>query len=373
MPNLLAQLNFPQGSYTGALVLFWGAMLIVCMSLWALESRNKVTAIKAETLLFWVFGLLMVAFAALRPIGIARDDLPYLDIYNNVCPTLTCNQWIQGARDWGWYSSVGLLKSLVPDPSVMLWLGAAALLLKLGVIYSLTRRPLITLLLYSALFYEVQDLTAWRVSLAIAFFMVAIWLVARTRTYLNSWALFCCGLFHKQAFVAPLILLGGLLKKNAWWLTLVCLATIVLMIFGLYPQLQEMFPSMGADIQQVAVAQGLDSYIAAKNSGAYQGWRNAPLVVYPQILLMLWFVLRDKTSNAYLDSLITGSLAMGCLFLWGFASLPDVQVRFFEFFMVPTVLLVGMRRLNGLELISVVAVSGAYLIKYNFLAHLLGA
>lgn len=373
MDRIVEYLKSLQGSYSGVFVLFWGAMLVTCISLWVLESRKNTITLKAETRLFWVFGLLMVAFAALRPIGIARDDLAYVDIYNTVCPTLTCNQWIQGTRDWGWYSSVGLLKSLVPDLRVMLWLGAAALLAKLGVIYSLSRRPLLTLLLYSGVFYEVQDLTAWRVSLAIAFFMAAIWLIVRSRTYLNAWTLFCCGLFHKQAFVAPLILLGGALRKKVWWLTIACFAPIVLMIFGVYPQLHEIFSSKSGEFQQVAVAQALDSYLAAKNAGVYQGWRTAPLVVYPQIFLMLWLVIRDKASNERLKSLIAGCLAMGSLFLWGFASLPDAQIRFFEFFMVPTVLLVGMRRLNGLELISLVAVSGAYLIKYNLVAHLLGA
>jgi hypothetical protein len=62
---------------------------------------------------------------------------------------------------------------------------------------------------------------------------------------------------------------------------------------------------------------------------------------------------------------------MGCIFLWCFASLPDAQVRFFEFFMAPTVLLAGMRRLNVLELAGVFAVSGAFVIKYNVLHHLL--
>lgn len=342
-----------------------------CVAIRVLEFRKSSVTIKAETILFWVFGLAMVAFAALRPIGIARDDLPYLEIYNAVCPTFTCSQWIQGPRDWGWYSLVGLLKSLVPDPRVMLWLAAAGLLLKLGVIYCLARRSLPVLLLYLGLFYEVQDLTAWRVSLAITSFMVGIWSIVRFRTYWNSWTLFACGFFHKQAFVAPLILMGGFFKKNPWLLIVACLAPVVLLLLSIYPQLQQVIPEMSSELKRIVVEQGLDAYVAAKNAGRYIDWRNAPVVVYPQIFLILWLLLRYRLSNDWLESLMAGCLAMGCIFLWGFASLPDAQVRFFEFFMGPTVLLAGVRRLNALELTGVFAVSGVFVIKYNVIHHLL--
>lgn len=346
-------------------------MLISCVGLWALEFNKAQLSIKLERILFWAFAAVMTIFTALRPIGIARDDLAYLEIYNTVCPTLSCGQWIQGARDWGWYSLVGLLKSWVPDPKVMLWLGAVALLLKLGVIYSFARRPLFVLLLYVGLYYEVQDLTAWRASLAISVFWLSIWLIARLRNYSNAWMLFACGLFHKQAFVAPLILVGGFLKQRCCLLIAVCYAPILFLLLSFYPELDQILANMGFEIQRAVVNQGLDGYIAAKNAGVYQGWRNAPIVVYPQIILIFWLLIRDSRSNEWLESLMTGCLAMGCLFLWGFASLPDAQVRFFEFFMVPTVLLVGMRRLNALEMVGLILVSGIYMVKYNVVHHLL--
>ena len=346
-------------------------MTFTCVGLWVLESSTNKIRVSVEGGLFWLFGAAMIAFAAFRPIGIARDDLNYLEIYNSVCPTLSCGQWVQGGRDWGWYSLVGLLKSLVPDPRVMLWLGAVGLFLKLGVIFSLTRRPLLVLLLYMSIYYEVQDLTAWRASLAIAVFMAGVWLVTRFRTYQYSWALFVCGLFHKQAFVAPMVLVGVFFKHYRWLLVLACVLPTLLTLLSIYPELQKLLSAMAPGFQGVAVNQGLDMYIAAKNTGAYQGWRNAPIVVYPQILLILWLLLKGGLSNAWLESLVTGCLVMGCLFLWAFVSLPDVQVRFFEFFMVPTVLLAGMRRLDAFEVVGVVAVSGIFLLKYNVLHHLL--
>ena len=363
--------HFLKNPYVWGFVLFWVGMLVACAALWIVESRHGKQYKALESSLFWLFGLAMLAFMVFRPIGIARDDLAYLEIYKTICPTLTCGQWIQGARDVGWFSSVGLLKSVVSDPRVMLWLGAAALLVKLAVMYGLVKRPLVVLLLYTGLYYQVQDLTAWRVSLALACFMLAIWLVVRTRQYWNAWALFLCGVFHKQAFVAPLILVGALLRKHRPLLTAVCLIPIGMLVVGLYPPLHLISSQIGGGVKEIVFNQGLDSFIGAKLAGVYSGWRHAPIVFYPQIFLTMWLVMRVRPDNDKLDAMLTGCLVMGCLFLWGFASLPDAQVRFFEFFMVPTVLLAGFRRLSVVEFAGVVLVSGLVVAKYNMVHQLI--
>ena len=109
---------------------------------------------------------------------------------------------------------VGLLKSLIADPKVMLWLGAAGLLVKFGVIYRLARQPLLALVLFMGLFYEVLDLTAWRIALASTVFMVGFWILAEGRTRLGCVVALVSGLFHKQAFAAALVLPG----LGHWWL-----------------------------------------------------------------------------------------------------------------------------------------------------------
>lgn len=350
---------------------FWLAVAFACIAHRALELKNQNYGAKAETVLFWAFGLAMVIFVAVRPIGIARDDLGYLEIYSTICPTLICHQWIQGIRDWGWYSLVGLLQSFGIGPRVMLLLAATAVLLKLSVIYSLVRHPLPVLLLYLGLYYEVQDLTAWRASLAITMFMVGIWLIVRFRTYWNSWALILCGVFHKQAFVAPFIVTGKLIKRNRAFFNMLCITPVILLLVGVFPDLQQITTHLGDELHKLFVNQGLDKYFTAKNSGAYTGYRNAPIVVYPQILLILWLLNRFWKVDNRLDSLLVGCLSMACLFLWGCASLPEVQVRFFELFMVPTVLLVGLRWLHVLEFSALVIISGIFVLKYNVLHHLL--
>lgn len=332
------------------------------------KTRNDVISI------YWTFALVMVVFQGLRPIGLARDDLAYIRIFNDICPTLECGLWIQSPRDWGWYSLIGLLKSVSNTPRVMLWLGAFALFIKLIVIYALSRRPLPALLLFAGVYYQVQDLTAWRVSLASAIFMVAIWVYVRGKTYVCAILMLICGVFHKQAFVTPLVLLGQLLQKRMWLFAGLTIVPVTLLVCGAYPELQHWLPNVSNGVASLALKQGLDSHMGAKLAGLYQGWRVAPIVTYPLIILILWLLLANWQNKDRLESIMSGCLIIGCLFLWGFASLPDAQVRFFEFFLMPTILLAGQRRLTFVETAGVIVVSGIFVVKYNILANLfLGA
>jgi len=140
------------GPFTRGFLFFWIAMLVACISIWAYEVNTQSHNKKIEGIAYWVFGSAMVVFAFVRPMGIARDDLPYLGIYASICPTLECGAWIQGPRDVVWYSLVGVLKSIFATPDVMLWLSATAFLIKLFLFYKLIDRPMPVLLLYTGYF-----------------------------------------------------------------------------------------------------------------------------------------------------------------------------------------------------------------------------
>lgn len=354
--------------YTVAFCIFWA--LLATIVIYNGHINKGGCTLKASAMVYWGFAAVLVLFQAMRPIGLARDDGSYLQIYNAICPILECGHWIQSTRDWGWYSFVGLLKSISTTPQVMLWLGAAGLLFKLVVIYSISKRPLPVLLLFTGVYYQVQDITAWRVSLALTIFMGAIWVYVRGRTYLGALIMLASGVFHKQAFVAPLVLLGGFLQRRLWLFLGVTLAPLILVCCGIYPDLLHWLPSLSDGIASIAFHQGLDSYVGFKSTGAYQNIKSAPVVCYPLVLLMLWLLLVKPTNKNLLTSLMAGCVVMGCLFLWGFASLSDAQVRFFDFFMMPTVLLAGMHRLTFAETSAVIAVSGIFVVKYNVFTHL---
>lgn len=354
--------------YTLGFLVFWSTLCtLVVAEAWR-ENRGQRLFFAPH--LFWGFAILMACFELFRPIGIARDDQAYLAIFEGICPTLECGQMPQTARDWAWYLSVGILKSIWPSPRAMLLLGAIALFLKFSVIYSVAKRPLPVLLAFTSIYYQIQDLTAFRVAISSAVFLIAIWFYIRHSRAVGIVGMILSGVFHKQGFVAPSVLLGYLIKGRFWLLCILSLIPIGMMALGFYPPLQDWLSVLSGGANSAGIFRELDPYISHKLGGIYDGWRVAPVVFYPLIIFTLWMIGAHQSSNKRFDALMSGCLMMGCWFLWGFASLPDAQVRFFEFFMLPTILLVGIGRTSLRQTGALVLVSGIFVIKYNILHHL---
>lgn len=342
-------------------------MLAANIGVFVLENRNVQISVKLEGALFWCFGAMMVFFAVLRPFGIARDDQGYLDIYNTVCSTLDCGQWVQGNRDWGWYSLVGILKSIWPEPRTMLLIAGLALAMKLWVVFRLCSRPMVALLLFTGVFYQTQDLTAFRVSLSLAFFMFAIWIYLKQSRLFGGVALACPGFFHKQALLALGLIVAPLFRKRFWLLVLAMVTPFVMLwVFG-KPSMPTFLMKPEDALSVQAVQQGLDAYISGYAAGAFQQDKLIPWSLYPLAGLGLWLAKDVFIHNRDLYNIVAASMAIGCGLLYCFSALTVAQVRFFEFFMLPMVLLAGEVKRTWLTLVLVVAVSGAYVIRFNVL------
>lgn len=354
-------------------ICFWGSILISCAGLWFFASCKREIASKVDGPLFWMFGMVMIMFAMFRPLGIAPDDQAYLEIYNRlVCPTLTCRHWVQGVRDWGWYSLVGILKSIGEGPRVMLLISALGLLAKLWVIFKLSPRPMLALLFFTGVFYEVQDLTAFRVSLSQAVFMLAILLLIKQRRILGSLTILTPGLFHKQAFLTPLILMAGILSRSYAFFVLLSILPICLLFLGLsYRNYQEILPYLHLPWVQLLIKHGIDSYIALSRSGAYDNVRIMPYSYLPLVGLIICFSREVFLKNKDLYRYCAFSFVIACWLTWLFAAWQEPQARFFEYFALPTVLLVGNFRNSLLSNLGVVVVSAIFVVRYNVLHPLL--
>ena len=322
--------------------------------------------------LFWVFGAVFIAFSALRPLGAGLDDmLGYAtDQFVWVCPTFSCGIWIQGDRDQAWYSLIGLLKSIAPYPRVQLLLVATGLGLKLWVISKLTQHRSLALLVYAAFFYVIHDITSLRVSLAISVYLGAFYLLLQRCWFTSGLGLAFNGLFHKQAFVAPLLLLGGWIpwsRRGAFFLLL----PMGLLMLGIYPgdSIFKWAISLPGGPDLVNALFGKD-YVAGKLAGGYDQVRIWPVVVPPTVLLAVWLI-RDLEPRSLLFKYSATSVLLAVLFLWGYAVIPEVQLRFWHFFLVPIVFIVGNARLNRLKLAAILVLAGIYILKYTALHDLL--
>jgi EpsG family/Divergent InlB B-repeat domain len=320
---------------------------------------------------FWAFSAFFILFAAMRPLGVGVDDLTYAtEQFNRACSTLFCHKWIQGDRDQAWYSLVGLLKSIAPFPRVQLLLVASGLGFKLWVISKLTQHRSLALLVYAACFYIIHDIAALRVSLSISVYLGAFYLLIQHRLLCGGLALVVNGLFHKQAFVAPFLYLGRWIPWSRRG-TLFLLVPMGFLMLGIYPGdaifKWAMSLPRGPDVINALFGA---SYVAGKLAGVYDEVRTWPVVVPPTILLATWLI-RDLDPKSLLFKYSATSLLLAVLFLWGYAVIPEVQLRFWHFFLVPIVFIVGNARLNRLKLAAILLLAGIYIVKYTTLHDLL--
>lgn len=318
---------------------------------------------------YTVFSSAMIGFSAFRPMGVGVDDFGYAgsQFFEMTCPTLSCGKFWQGDRDQLWYSVVGLLRSFYPHPEVVLYLSALGLSLKLWIIARLTQHRSLALLFYAAIFYIIHDITALRVSFAIAGYLLAFYWMTQSRWMSGGVLIAVNGFFHKQAFVAPLLFLGSFLPWNERRAVWAILFPFILLVMGVY---------LGDPIFQWVTKQAWgpywlntlfgESYVNGKVGGGYDQTRLWP-VVAPPTLILASSLIRDlfEGSNPRLARLTASSLFLAALFLWGYAVIPEVQLRFWHFFLVPMVFLVGNIRLNAWKTFGIVGLSAIYLLKYT--------
>lgn len=320
---------------------------------------------------FWGLSVPLLAFTVWRPYGIANDDFAYWQMFGKLCPMLECRQWLQSDRDFVWYGLVAALKSIWPDTRLVLAVSAGCLLLKLVVIFKLCRQPLIGLVAYVALFYPIFDLTALRISMASALFLLGFFLVVRCCVLAGLPYWLINGLVHKQAFSAPAALVGPLLGWRWWLLPGVIGLSLLLLALGVYP-----LHAVGHGLDRYLAALGLGEsglvtdlwkYLNQQQLGRYDAVRRVPWSLLPVLAVTVWLGCDLFEDDRRLYAYVAGSLAVAMVCLWGMAALPEVQMRFVHFFLVPVVFLFGNVRPEWRKVALVLLVALVFIVRYGVL------
>ena len=93
---------------------------------------------RLSTLVFLVYGSVLLVMALLKPFGTAPDDFNYVDLANLGCTSVACGSDLSLSRDFIWF----FLVSFAPPNSeflVIKMIATIALAVKLFVIYRLSR------------------------------------------------------------------------------------------------------------------------------------------------------------------------------------------------------------------------------------------
>lgn len=284
--------------------------------------------------LFWTFGIVLVVFAILRPVGLARDDVAYVEIIKGLCATPDCAQVIPTTRDYVWYYLVKL--GLPYHPSslrIALVLSGLGVLIKLFVIDRLCRQRILALLLFIPLCYLQYDLTQLRAGLAISWMMLGVYWLVQLRPVLGGAALFTNFAVHSQAAFSPGLLAYWLFGWSRWVLPLALLGLLGLLYGGFYPS--------ALALNWWGVVPETSSYFGGMQAGAYAGVKVFPWGYFLMLAYGVWLCSSATIHTRRISEIVAAGLFLGVALAWFFAIIPTMQTRLFEFYAVPLVFLAG--------------------------------
>lgn len=334
-------------------------MAAVALIAWLISIREKYIYL-TDRILFWVFGAVLVGFAVFRPMGLARDDIAYIEILQALCPMGDCEAGSSINRDFIWYYTVKWMLSYCPvSLRLALLISGIGVLIKLLVIDILCRQRMLALSLFIPICYIQYDLTQLRAGVAIAWLMLGILCLCKSHWKTGALLLLSNFLVHFQAIFSPLLLTHRLLGLNRYTLPTGVVLFVLLVYLGFYPSPSAFgwFAGIQASIPVYnAMVNGTFSNVKAFPAGYL-------LIIFYGVALCYYAPkLRCK-----LNDIVSASLGLGVLLAWCFAAVPVMQTRLFEFYAVPIVLMAGNVGQSKVKVLLTVCVALILYLRLEFL------
>lgn len=352
---------------------------------------------KYSLIFYWLSATPFIGFTAFRPWGIMRDDRAYNNIFNNL-DLSHFDGGVLAARDPVWYFLVFLLKSVYEHVNVIAYLAAIVLVVKLYVLTRLCSKKSLNLVLlvYLCSFWQLHDLTQFRVSLSLAFFLFFLWSLVNSNKTLSYFWYLASVLAHNSAFFVAIfwaffrekqdtrsislsrLFLRSESKENGLSVIfyprlgvsfLYFFVFLLFIEFGIFLSLADVMSLFVNSFSELASTQlgQLEMYGDRAASGNYDSYRSLPLILLLVVCLYFFMLLefhkKGLNRRAFLGFI---SVIIATFLSWVFASISDVQVRFYEFFFVGALLLLGQVQ-NKLSFLAGVILAFAYYAKLNIL------
>lgn len=300
--------------------------------------------------------------AAFRPFGISPDDLNYEFYIKNACEFSICGFDQPFDFDIGYFYLIAIVKDFIDGEAIILTIAGINLMLKMIIIGSMTSYSLISLFAYVSIFFIYHDITQLRASIAVTFFLLALYLFTQTRIIsgITSFAIAC--MMQLQALVSfvPLTL-RWLLREKYWWGIVVIVAAQLISAVGFAPTSAVLsVANTGIDERVLEIAEQLDQEQA--------GGRGTNLLILILMSLFVPALLQVPEKNRGLLSLCFYSVVAGYILYWIFSGSAVASNRILQFMWVPLVILTAMSRDNLIVLVGSIGIASAFFILTGFIA-----
>jgi len=173
---------------------------------------------------------ILLLITAGHPFAYSVDDQQYSLLAQNI---LDHNDYFFDGIDYDYlyFSILKLLLFIFPIWFSIIFISVVALYFKLFIIAKFMIFLILSLFFYFTIFYELHDLTQFRVSLAVSFFYIAIYSLFTFKSFIRSFFIFLfAGLSHFQAIPSLIVPMLSKILKYRFYLTL--FATILIYFFS---------------------------------------------------------------------------------------------------------------------------------------------
>jgi hypothetical protein len=319
---------------------------------------------KWEKSIFIVFSICCVFLAIIRPFGITRDDANY-EIHAEQTGKITESGVDQIADyDIGYFFLLSIANVFFGGYQSVLFLAGVALAIKLVLIARITSYSMLSFYFYFSVFFLYHDVTQIRVSMAIAVFLLALYLMDRGNKKLGIIAYIVAMVTHFQAFISPAAQLSNILIRRRYWLAIT---------FVILTQL--------AIVAHLAPASSIISLLVDQNirrlpenffSIDYTRFRISGTNVLMIFLLSMTILpLKRNVGKNKIFDFCFSSVVVGYMFFWLFIGIPVFPDRVLQFFWVPLAILVSLGRFHKLTYAVTILVGAVFFTLTSFIAPIL--
>ena len=315
------------------------------------------------SLIYKIICLVLFIFLLIRPIGIGVDDFGYTGrLFNITCPSIYCGIWIQGQRDFLWYSSIGALRSVIDSNRVIFILPAISFILKCVIIRCYCKNYFLSLVLYLPLYYIYFDLTLLRVSCAQAFLLISLILISYNRIILAFLGILIASMFHIQALAALPIFLFVNFDLGRLVSTIFMILPIILVLLGVCPNRDSIehlyqLPALRSLIDMV-----YGGYQSLLFEGAFEGQRAIALSTCLSVAISS--IAQIMPLEKGLQRVSSGMIIMSSIALLIYSPIPDAQNRIWAFLFSPIIFLVGTSENRMVAVVISLSLAAIFFIKH---------
>lgn len=323
---------------------------------------------KYQKYIFITLSTPLVLFTAFRPIGLMRDDWYYRTILSWKNEDYFSK--ISSLRDPLFYAIAWILSHISKNAELLIFLIGFTLTLKLVIIYKLGgANRLLMLFMYMSIYWQLHDLTQLRVSVSVLFFLGFFSFQKYKHNILSGFSIVGSMLSHAQA------LLNFIFFYKSIYLPRKFIFSTAVVLFGFLAagitfNFEFLFDVFNFFINifesQSELKEAFRSHYLAAKLGLHSSNPSFPIILFLASTIYLYSIhsLDREVYNLPHVRVASLSVFMAIFLSWAFASISDAQVRFYEYYFVGGLVIVGdvtrLKALIGLYILAIL-----YFIKFN--------